>query len=101
MSRIDTEARDLLLQRRQALHRGQPRSADGDHHLPDGGTPGGLIAAQALAELAQIDEALGRIARGSYGTCVACGGPLGLQRIRAIPEARYCLGCSGHRPADD
>jgi hypothetical protein len=101
MSRIDTEARDLLLQRRQALHRGQAHPAGGDHHLPDERAPGGLIAAQALAELAQIDEALGRIARGSYGTCVACGGPLGLQRIRAIPEARYCLGCSGQRPADD
>jgi RNA polymerase-binding transcription factor DksA len=73
---------------------------DGSDHS-DEPTPGGVLASRVLAELAQIDEALGRIARGSYGTCVACGGPLGLQRIRAIPEARYCLGCSGQRPSDD
>jgi len=99
MSRIETEARDLLLQRRRALRREQPVLSGSDPF--DDGTPGGVLASQALAELAQIDEALGRIARGSYGTCVACGGPLGLQRIRAIPEARYCLGCSGQRPSDD
>ena len=99
MSRIETEARDLLLQRRRALRREQHVPEGSDHF--DEGAPGGVLATRVLAELAQIDEALGRIARGSYGTCVACGGPLGLQRIRAIPEARYCLGCSGQRPSDD
>jgi len=52
-------------------------------------------------EIQEIDAALGRIEEGRYGTCVSCGGPLGLQRLRAIPEARYCVGCSGHRPAED
>ncbi len=99
MSRIETEARDLLLQRRRALRREQSAPEGSDHF--DEVTPGGVLTSQMLAELAQIDEALGRIDRGSYGTCVACGGPLGLQRIRAIPEARYCLGCSGQRPSDD
>jgi RNA polymerase-binding transcription factor DksA len=51
-------------------------------------------------ELREIEEALRRIVDGSYGTCVACGGALGMQRIRAIPEARYCLSCSGQRSAD-
>jgi DnaK suppressor protein len=101
MSRIETEARDLLLQRRQALGRARPMPGGSDLPHSDEATPGGVLAERVLAELAQIDEALGRIARGSYGTCVACGGPLGLQRIRAIPEARYCLGCSGQRPSDD
>jgi RNA polymerase-binding transcription factor DksA len=99
MSRIETEARDLLLQRRRALRREQSAPQGSDHF--DETAPGGVLASRVLAELAQIDEALGRIDRGSYGTCVACGGPLGLQRIRAIPEARYCLGCSGQRPSDD
>ena len=47
-------------------------------------------------ELADIDAALARIQAGSYGRCLNCGGPMGLQRLRAIPEARYCLACSGH-----
>jgi len=79
LSRIEEEAQRLLLQRKSVLSR-----------------PGSLPG-----EMAAIDEALGRIAEGRYGTCMDCGGPLGLQRIRAIPEARYCLACSGSRAAAD
>ncbi len=101
MSRLDTEARDLLLNRREALRRVQRDPGTSTFWLPDGELPEGLVAQRVERELAEVDAALGRIEAGSYGTCVACGGPLGLQRLRAIPEARYCLGCSGHRPADD
>jgi DnaK suppressor protein len=97
MSRIDSEARALLLNRRDALRRNHGESGwlgDDDHAEA-------VIADKVGRELAEVDAALGRIAQGVYGTCVACGGPLGLQRLRAIPEARYCLGCSGHRPGDD
>jgi len=87
LSRIEEEAQRLLLQRKMALSR------------PDLG-PSGRVP-EGRDEMAAIDEALGRIAAGRYGTCMDCGGPLGLQRIRAIPEARYCLSCSGSRPAAD
>src|SRR5512137_3067370 len=97
MSRIDSEARALLLNRREALR----RSHGGPGWLGDDDHAEAVIADKFARELAEVDAALGRIAQGVYGTCVACGGPLGLQRLRAIPEARYCLGCSGHRPGDD
>ncbi len=100
MSRIENDARSLLLDRREALRR--------SHDLPDAHLypateviPEALLADEVAREIAEVDAALGRIAEGSYGTCSACGGPLGLQRLRAIPEARFCLGCSGHRPGDD
>ncbi|HET7752414.1 MAG TPA: TraR/DksA family transcriptional regulator [Anaeromyxobacteraceae bacterium] len=48
-------------------------------------------------ELDDIEHALRRIEAGHYGMCLSCGGPLGMQRLRAIPEARYCLTCSGQR----
>jgi hypothetical protein len=100
MSRIETEARSLLLNRREALRRAH------DIHGPSGYTPEEVIPEAVpvdtvAREIAEVEAALGRIAQGSYGTCSSCGGPLGLQRLRAIPEARFCLGCSGHRPADD
>ncbi len=101
MSRIDTEARDLLLNRREALRRSQVGPGGGQAWMADGEFPEGLLAENVASEIAEVEAALGRIEAGSYGTCVACGGPLGLQRLRAIPEARYCLGCSGHRPGDD
>lgn len=91
LSKLENEARRLLTERRHSLW-----------HAPD--EPGGVPVEVALGEaqrreLAAIDEALHRIAEGRYGDCLACGGPLGLQRIRAIPEARYCIACSTGRGA--
>jgi len=98
LSTIDTEARALLLKRRQALRRTQ---GDGRAAERSPGEEVHTASESARLELAEIEAALGRIEQGSYGTCVSCGGPLGLQRLRALPEARFCVGCSGHRPVDD
>jgi DnaK suppressor protein len=40
-----------------------------------------------------IDEALGRLDAGTYGTCVHCGQPVQEKRIEAVPWARHCLEC--------
>jgi len=100
MSRIESDARSLLMNRREALRRSHDPSGTGAY-APTEVIPEAVIADKIARELAEVDAALGRIAEGCYGTCSACGGPLGLQRLRAIPEARFCLGCSGHRPGDD
>ena len=55
-----------------------------------------LQAAEAR-ELAEIDAALKRVARGHYGWCEHCGGQIGQLRLRAVPEARLCMGCVGQR----
>ena len=44
-------------------------------------------------ELLEIEDALARIEAGSWGRCEACGGPIGRQRLLALPEARQCLDC--------
>ena len=103
MSRIDADARRWLLERRESLHRGASASMRADptaswidwESLPE------PISDTARRELADIDDALRRIEEGRYGRCEACGGPMGLQRIRAIPEARFCLTCSGQREVLD
>jgi RNA polymerase-binding transcription factor DksA len=43
------------------------------------------------AELADIEHAMRRIDEGSYGTCEACGKPIGDERLEAMPAARFCL----------
>ena len=40
-----------------------------------------------------IEESLGRLETGSYGTCVNCGQPVQEKRLEAVPWARHCLDC--------
>ena len=102
MSRIDSEAREVLLRRRRTISDDQHGPAHGDPSARWSDWEAALepISEQVRRELAEIDAALLRIAEGSYGTCQSCGGPMGLQRLRAIPEARYCVACSGQADGD-
>lgn len=43
--------------------------------------------------LREIDEALQRIAEGSYGRCESCEELISRQRLRAVPHARNCIEC--------
>jgi DnaK suppressor protein len=100
MVRFESDAREFLLTRRRLLRRDpRPAGAVPGNHWYDTEALPEPAGDEARRELAEIDAALQRIEQGSYGTCQACGGPMGLQRMRASPEARYCLGCSGQRVA--
>ncbi|MBI4278621.1 MAG: TraR/DksA C4-type zinc finger protein [Armatimonadetes bacterium] len=46
-----------------------------------------------LDEIHEVEAALERIQRGTYGRCERCGGPIGQSRMRAVPFTRFCLGC--------
>jgi DnaK suppressor protein len=50
------------------------------------------------AELDDTQAALQRLQDGSYGRCLQCHAPVGLPRLRAVPEARLCMRCQ--RAAD-
>ncbi len=97
MGEYVVEARDQLLRRRRSLHRqaGMPVGADPAARWVDYEAIQTPVADVVRRELTEIDAALQRINEGRFGTCQACGGPMGLQRLRAIPEARFCMGCSG------
>lgn len=43
--------------------------------------------------VADIDQALLRIAEGSYGVCARCGQPIDERRLEAMPTARYDAHC--------
>lgn len=49
------------------------------------------ILERVEGELADVDHALKRLDNGSYGTCEACGTPIGEARLEAMPAARFCL----------
>lgn len=41
----------------------------------------------------QIDEALDRVAKQTYGRCAHCGEPIAALRLEALPWARHCIDC--------
>jgi RNA polymerase-binding transcription factor DksA len=58
-----------------------------DEHDPEGATLAferqqvASLIEQARDQLGQIDEALGRLAAGTYGLCCDCGRPIGAARL--------------------
>ncbi|HEX7133159.1 MAG TPA: TraR/DksA C4-type zinc finger protein [Iamia sp.] len=68
-----------------------------DEHDPDGTTAYeraqvASLAAEARVRLAALDEALA--SEDDLGTCAACGGPIGWDRLVAVPGTRRCLPCA-------
>ena len=100
MSRIEADAREVLLRRRSTISQPPARPHDPEARWTDYESHPEPVSEGLRGELVEIDAALARIRDGRYGVCLACGGPMGLQRLRAIPEARYCIACSGHVAAD-
>jgi DnaK suppressor protein len=47
--------------------------------------------------LADVDRALVKLEEGSYGTCDACGRPIGDGRLQALPWAVLCVDDAGKR----
>ena len=44
-------------------------------------------------QLADVEKALERMKKGSYGICEKCGKPIEIERLRANPEARTHVAC--------
>lgn len=55
-------------------------------------------AARAREAIEEARDALDRLDRGIYGTCQACGEPIAIERLEAIPHARLCIACPRSRP---
>ncbi|AZK46904.1 TraR/DksA C4-type zinc finger protein [Paenibacillus lentus] len=57
--------------------------------------------------LTRVEDALERIADGTYGYCLTCEKPIDIQRLKAIPETAYCKehspqsNVSMHRPVEE
>jgi DnaK suppressor protein len=107
MDEMAKEARKRLLDRRKAIESLIAEVEREESQLQNGPQPDVLDHATQRApmevlesirsaqrnELKELDLALERIEKGTYGTCQRCGGAVGRQRLRAIPEARFCIEC--------
>lgn len=48
----------------------------------------------AQAALVALDAAATRLAESAYGTCGRCGGPIGAERLAALPATTRCRSCA-------
>jgi len=107
--------KNMLLERRAALlgdidhlRKGSmdttPTEAAGDlsthaYHMADQGTDANErdkafhLVSKSGRFLYHLDEALQRIAEGSYGKCISCGNDISVARLEAVPHARFCIEC--------
>lgn len=94
---------ELMKIKSEALNK-SIKDASGDlsgysFHMADMATD--LYDREFLLELAEgerdilynLDEAIKRIDDGSYGKCERCGGPIPKQRLKAMPQATFCIKC--------
>ena len=52
----------------------------------------------ARRKLADVEEALGRLAAGRFGSCVQCGSQIPAGLLATTPETRYCPRCDAPSP---
>lgn len=95
--------RELESLRTELLARNEELSVTSDDPLAydDNFADSGQVAAelgenQAMLaanqeQLDDVQHALDKIDAGTYGTCDACGGPIGEARLEAMPATRFCI----------
>lgn len=73
------------------------RSADSEDRATEGENDEVLegLGLQGQMELKAVEAALKRIADGTYGVCVRCGGEISQERLQAVPHAALCRNCMG------
>jgi len=48
-------------------------------------------------QLAEVERALEKFAKGTYGLCENCGKPINPERLEALPQALYCMECNANK----
>lgn len=95
-----------LLSERRRLERSMDVDTYADDSLWNGSSgittvsevgAGSEIQTRTHARYDAIVNALDRLARGSYGTCVGCERLIPYGRLIVMPEALHCIAC-GSRP---
>jgi DnaK suppressor protein len=52
-----------------------------------------ILSDRERVKMSAIDDALERVADGSYGLCESCGLEIGEERLEALPFTRLCRDC--------
>ncbi len=84
---------DIARLKGEAHDSGDPEVRDEtDDAVAQEGSAGALEEVTLESQtLEQVEDALKRVADGTYGKCTVCGRPISPARLEAIPWTPYCL----------
>ena len=97
--RLQSQRDEILNMYKQDLRAGQESADDGTEDIVDRANNAYnrelmfSLSDNERATLLQIENALRRMDEGSYGKCANCGQMIALQRLEAVPWARFCIDC--------
>ncbi len=57
------------------------------------------LSQRLKTQLAEVEHALEKIERGTYGLCDVCGQTIAPDRLKALPQTSYCLSCKSKAAA--
>jgi RNA polymerase-binding transcription factor DksA len=87
----------LLREQEEAAPETAGELSNVDQHPGDSGTEtfekekNVSVLEQVEDELLEVETAFQRLERGTYGSCQACGRPIGDERLEAMPATRFCV----------
>ena len=102
LTATDSSISDLDAQHAEIVAASRDANAD-DEHDPEGATIAfereqvAALLASARRTRKDLQQALDRVAQGTYGRCEGCGAPIGEARLEARPTARTCIACTSGR----
>lgn len=99
--KIETQRR-LVLSRLGRLRREDPFATEDRSIIVEPGTDAAVLSGhertvifedRLKSDLKEIEAALKKIKKGTYGKCERCGERIDAKRLEVKPQALYCLKC--------
>lgn len=104
ITKLVEQQRDLIAVKIKRLKREDPFSTEDRSIIVEPGTDAAVLFGHEKTviledrlkkDLKEIETALKKIKKGTYGICENCRKPIGEKRLEAKPQAVYCVTCEG------
>lgn len=98
LARLEAEVDEIEIEGREALSEASGENNYRDHMADQGSATFSRELDMTLEDnvreaLEGARKALARMGEGAYDVCERCGGPIGEERLKAMPTATMCITC--------
>lgn len=102
ITKVVESQRDLILSKIKRLKNEDPFSTEDRSLIVEPGTDAAvlfghektvILEEKLKSDLKEIETALKKLKKGTYGLCENCGKKIDVRRLEVKPQAVYCLKC--------